>query len=145
MGVWIKAAVRYSWLRLLRFLKDQMELIIEPIHPRSICTIMKTTEVSLEALRRFETGQEGEIRKILKIKVYNRNKKKRERNSWSHMSESESESADLHPIRDKRGRRAKWLETVPGTIRGIIRKRKNEDGEMYYVMGYFGADKKMKQ
>jgi len=54
-----------------------MELIVEPIHPRSVCTIMKTTEASLEALRRFETGQEGEIRKFLKIKVNNRNKKEK--------------------------------------------------------------------
>jgi len=61
------------------------------------------------------------------------------------VSESESELADLHPIRNKRGRRAKWLETAPGTIGGIIRKHKNEDGEMYYVMGYLGTDKKMKQ
>jgi len=61
------------------------------------------------------------------------------------MDETENPVDNGPPERDPRGRQAAWMQVPNPTIGEIIRKYKNDDGEMYHFMCYLGTNEKVKQ
>jgi len=61
------------------------------------------------------------------------------------MDETENPVDSGPPERDPRGRQAAWMQVQNPTIGEVIRKYKEDDGEMYHFMCYLGTNEKVKQ